>query len=299
MRMISSKQAVLLAGAVLALPAAASVSAQDMSRTGDTQINVYGEIPTDLSGMLAGPDVDGMISARRGNTLQITAEDGMQTEVRLSAATDIKARGGFLGLGHKELAENALLNGLPVEVETVQYGGGLIASEVRFSANDLEVANMIRGGTSQQFAAHGAAIEENAAATEALRGRVANIDQYNLKGTTNVYFDTGKYNLTPAAQAELCSAASTAEGMDNALILVVGYTDSTGSQEFNQVLSERRAGRVTNFLQQECGWKPWRMLTPTGMAEADPAADNTTAAGKAQNRRVSVNVLVSKAVDEG
>jgi flagellar motor protein MotB len=39
------------------------------------------------------------------------------------------------------------------------------------------------------------------------------------------------------------------------------------------------------------------MLTPTGMAEADPLADNTTEEGKAQNRRVSVNVLVSKAVD--
>ncbi len=39
------------------------------------------------------------------------------------------------------------------------------------------------------------------------------------------------------------------------------------------------------------------MLTPTGMSEADPLADNTTEEGKAQNRRVSVNVLVSKAVD--
>ena len=40
------------------------------------------------------------------------------------------------------------------------------------------------------------------------------------------------------------------------------------------------------------------MLTPTGMAEADPMADNSTPEGKAQNRRVAVNVLVSKAVDE-
>jgi len=85
--------------------------------------------------------------------------------------------------------------------------------------------------------------------------------------------------------------------MDNALLLVVGYTDSVGDEDYNQVLSERRAGRVVNYLQQYCGWKPWRMLTPTGMAEADPAADNTTEAGKAQNRRVSVNILVSKAVD--
>ena len=85
--------------------------------------------------------------------------------------------------------------------------------------------------------------------------------------------------------------------MNNALLLVVGYTDSTGSYEVNQALSERRAGRVVNYLQQQCGWKPYRMLTPTGMAESDPAASNDTASGKAQNRRVAVNILVSKSVD--
>lgn len=85
--------------------------------------------------------------------------------------------------------------------------------------------------------------------------------------------------------------------MDNALLLVVGYTDSTGSEEYNQVLSEKRAARVVNFLQQACGWKPYRMLTPTGMAEADPAASNDSPEGKAQNRRVAVNILVSKGLD--
>ena len=73
--------------------------------------------------------------------------------------------------------------------------------------------------------------------------------------------------------------------------------DITGSQEFNQTLSEKRAAAVVNHLQQVCKWKPYRMLTPTGMAESDPAADNYTEEGKAQNRRVSVNVLVSKALD--
>ncbi|HCS17903.1 MAG TPA: cell envelope biogenesis protein OmpA, partial [Erythrobacter sp.] len=96
---------------------------------------------------------------------------------------------------------------------------------------------------------------------------------------------------------ELCQAAEQAKATDNALLLVVGYTDSTGDYEYNQELSEKRAARVTNFLQQECDWAPYRMMTPTGMAEADPAADNTTEQGKAQNRRVAVNILVSKSVD--
>jgi outer membrane protein OmpA-like peptidoglycan-associated protein len=80
-------------------------------------------------------------------------------------------------------------------------------------------------------------------------------------------------------------------------MLVVGYTDSTGSDEINQPLSERRAASVINHLQQACHWKPYRMLTPTGMATADPLADNSRPEGRAQNRRVSVNILVSKSVD--
>jgi outer membrane protein OmpA-like peptidoglycan-associated protein len=149
---------------------------------------------------------------------------------------------------------------------------------------------MIRNGTAQRF-------DEQAAATEALRGRMGDIDKYNIKSTTNVYFDTGKWALSNAAKAELCAAASSAEAMDNALILVVGYTDSVGSEEYNQQLSERRANSVINYLQQACRWKPYRMLTPTGMAESDPTASNDTPEGRAQNRRVSVNVLVSKALD--
>ena len=185
---------------------------------------------------------------------------------------------------------DSLLNGLPVTVKTVQWGPGLVASQVDLKARDLKTASMIRNGTAQGFA-------EQTAATEALRGRMGDIDKYNIKGTTNVYFDTGKWKLSARAQADLCTAASQAEAMDNALLLVVGYTDSVGNQDYNQILSERRAGGVVNYLQQACGWKPWRMLSPTGMAEADPTADNTTAAGRAQNRRVSVNILVSKGLD--
>jgi OOP family OmpA-OmpF porin len=172
----------------------------------------------------------------------------------------------------------------------VVWGGGLIASQIRVQSKDLKTASMIRTGTEQGFS-------EQTAATEALRSRVADIDQYNVKGTTNVYFDTGKWNLSQQAQADLCAAASQANATDNALMLVVGYTDSVGDYDYNQTLSEKRASRVVNHLQQACGWKPYRMLTPTGMAEADPTADNSTEEGKAQNRRVAVNILVSKSVD--
>ena len=164
-----------------------------------------------------------------------------------------------------------------------------MASRIKFQDDDLQTASMIRTGTAQGFA-------EQTAATEALRGRVGDIDKF-IRSTTNVNFDTGMAALSPQAKADLCAAAAEATATENALMLVVGYTDSTGSQELNQRLSEKRASRVVNYLQQACSWKPYRMLTPTGMAEADPLASNETIAGKAQNRRVAVSILVSKSVD--
>jgi len=285
--------------ALLGAASATGLSAQTQppaTDQGEVLTTVYGSLPP-LAEMSEGPKVSGIISARRGSRLQITADDGTTTMITLHPETEIRTRGGFLGIGNKAFDQNALINGLPVIVKTGQYGEGLVASEVRFTSDDRQIAAMIRGGTQQQFGEQGAAIQQNSAATEALRGRLGDIDKYNLKSTTNVYFDTGRSMLTPAAKSELCAAAQTANANENSLMLVLGYTDSTGSQEVNQTLSEKRAAAVVNHLQQVCKWKPYRMLTPTGMATADPAADNTTFAGRAQNRRVSVNVLVSKALD--
>ena len=246
--------------------------------------------PADLTGLERGPDVEGIITARRGDRMQITGIDQANTVVAISQATEVRGRGGFLGLNRTALTADSLLNGLPVTIETVNWNGTLVASRIRLRNDELRTATMIRNGTAQGFA-------EQTAATAALRARVGNIDQYNIRRTTNVYFDTGKWNLSPQAEAELCSTATEAAATENALLLVVGYPDAVGSEETNQTLSERRAGRVVNFLQQRCRWAPYRMLTPSGMAEADPAADNTTAEGRAQNRRVSVSILVSKAVE--
>ncbi|MDD3798147.1 MAG: OmpA family protein [Novosphingobium sp.] len=289
MNVISKRHRVLVLLAALGMPVSGSLSAQELYPS-RTDITVNGVPPADLSELTAGPEVEGFISARSGNKMQVTSPDGTSTVMFISEGTEIRSSGGFLGLNRDKLAADSLLNGLPVSVKTVQWASGLVASQIALKNKDLKTASMIRNGTAQGFA-------EQTAATEALRGRMGDIDKYNVKGTTNVYFDTGKWNLSPRAESDLCATAAQAEAMDNALLLVVGYTDSVGSEDYNQVLSERRAGRVVNYLQQRCGWKPYRMLTPTGMAEADPLANNDTAAGKAQNRRVSVNILVSKGLD--
>jgi outer membrane protein OmpA-like peptidoglycan-associated protein len=287
MRFISNGTGFLAMAAVatgLALPVGLAAQAQNPD-----PIIVDGAPQTQPAALLKGPELKGVITARSNDRLQITTADGTNTIVTIDAATRIRTSGGLFG-GRSKLAANSLLNGLPVTIKTWQGGDGLIANQISFRNGDLKTAMMIRNGTAQQFA-------EQTAATAALRGRMGDIDKYNIKSTTNVYFDTGKAVLSPAAKAELCAAASQAEATDNALLLVVGYTDSVGSEEYNQTLSEKRAARVINHLQQQCRWAPYRMLTPTGMAESDPLASNDTEEGKAQNRRVSVNILVSKSVD--
>lgn len=290
MRVVSKSPRILFALAALAIPAS-GLSAQQLDQYGNEVLTtVYGDAMPALADMTAGPKIEGIISARSGDQLQVTTNEGTRQIIAISEETKIRAKGGFLGLGRSTLAANQLLNGLPVSIATLQWDGGLVAKQVDLKDKDLKTAAMIFNGTDQRFA-------EQTAATEALRGRMGDIDQYNIKGTTNVNFDTGMAVLSPQAKNDLCATAASAEGMDNALLLVVGYTDSTGSEEINQALSEKRAGRVVNYLQQACGWKPYRMLTPTGMAASDPLVPNDTPEGKAQNRRVAVNILVSKGLD--
>lgn len=286
MRDISKSPKALLLLALLAGAAPASLAAQEP----DPAATITGTAVPEAAAMTKGPEVKGIISARRDDKVQVTTADGNKTVIAVTDTTKIRGSGGFLGLGRDKLAADSLLNGLPVTIKTLQAGDTLVASQINLQNKDLRTANMIHNGTDQRFA-------EQTAATDALRSRVGDIDQYNIKGTTNVNFDTGKAVLSAQAKADLCAAAQQAEAMDNALLLVVGYTDSTGSQEFNQTLSEKRASSVINYLQQACHWKPYRVLTPTGMAEADPLADNSTPEGKAQNRRVAVNIMVSKAVE--
>lgn len=282
MKFVTKRLGILI---LLATPSAGSLYAQQQEPA-QPAITVTG------AAMPAGPEIKGIISARNDEKIKVTAVDGTSTVLIVTDDTKIASGGGLFGSSRGKLTADGLLNGLPVTVKTLQGPNGLIASQITFRNNDLKTARMIRNGTAQQF-------DEQAAATAALRSRMGDIDKYNIKSTTNVYFDTGRAVISPSAKAELCATAAQAEATENALMLVVGYTDSVGSEEMNQALSEKRASSVINYLQQACRWKPYRMLTPTGMAESDPLASNDTPEGKAQNRRVSVNVLVSKSVDVG
>ena len=210
MRVVSKSSRILFACAMLAVPASASLAAQQQEAS-NPNIVVEGQPLLDPTTMAAGPEIKGIISARSGDKIKVTSADGTSAIIVLNAMTKIKSGSGLFGSKSSKPGLDSLLNGLPVTVKTLQAGETLLASQISFRSGDLKTVSMIRTGTAQQFA-------EQTAATEALRGRMGDIDKYNIKGTTNVYFDTGKWALSPQAKSELCGVAAQAEATNNALI---------------------------------------------------------------------------------
>jgi outer membrane protein OmpA-like peptidoglycan-associated protein len=104
----------------------------------------------------------------------------------------------------------------------------------------------------------------------------------------NIFFATGSYKLLEKSYASLNGIVSLLKSDASLMIDIDGYTDSQGSDESNQVLSDNRAGAVKNYLVSK-GIDASR-LKSTGYGETKPVADNTTAAGRARNRRTEMNV---------
>jgi OOP family OmpA-OmpF porin len=101
-------------------------------------------------------------------------------------------------------------------------------------------------------------------------------------------FDHDKSVIKPAGAAELDNFAARLGSMASVQsVEVVGHTDSTGSDAYNQDLSMRRANAVKNYLLDK-GIDPG-IISTSGMGESQPVADNATAEGRAQNRRVEVS----------
>jgi outer membrane protein OmpA-like peptidoglycan-associated protein len=107
-----------------------------------------------------------------------------------------------------------------------------------------------------------------------------------------VMFDSGSRNLSPGALSRLDSVAATINRYPDSDVLVKGHTDSNGSEDANLRLSEDRALMVKNQLVGE-GVAPSR-LTTLGFGESQPLATNATAEGRAQNRRVEIELRPSQ-----
>lgn len=105
---------------------------------------------------------------------------------------------------------------------------------------------------------------------------------------SDVLFDTAKYTLRPGAREKLAKVAGIILGHPGLKLEVEGHTDSVGSDEYNMKLSENRANSVRDYLVAQ-GINPDN-VTARGFGKTMPVADNSTAAGRQQNRRVELVV---------
>ncbi|MBE03393.1 MAG: hypothetical protein CMI11_08420 [Oceanospirillales bacterium] len=118
---------------------------------------------------------------------------------------------------------------------------------------------------------------------------VRNGDQIELVMPGNITFDLNQATIKPSFTDTLESVALVLKEYDKTIIQIEGHTDSSGSDSYNQLLSERRASAVRDFLLNQ-GIEP-RRTRAVGYGERYPIASNDTAAGREQNRRVELTLV--------
>jgi outer membrane protein OmpA-like peptidoglycan-associated protein len=129
--------------------------------------------------------------------------------------------------------------------------------------------------------------------------RISSLDDYDVQETTSVNFRVNSAVLLPEARQKLDALAQKAISAKWYVIEVGGHADSTGSEARNFVLSRQRADAVIQYLAVTHKIPVRRFITPMGYGEADSVADNNSAAGRAQNRRVEVKVLLNRGMSQG
>lgn len=113
---------------------------------------------------------------------------------------------------------------------------------------------------------------------------------------SGLLFDVDSYALRDNTKTDLENMAETLKKYEDTNILIEGHTDSSGSNDYNQELSRNRASAVSRYL-LSLGVSPDRLQT-TGYGEDQPIADNETAAGRQENRRVEVAIYANEEMQE-
>jgi outer membrane protein OmpA-like peptidoglycan-associated protein len=276
----------------------------------------------------------GIISGRTGETLIVNGSQSKFTVV-LADDTRVKDNTGLFGWGRTEMSMTVLMPGVKISVDgTRDTEGRVHAKTITVDGDDIETSQMIEAGlqptadqvlehekqlldhekaigankeniaaneadieTNQQaIAAHKEKIEKNMGDIQSNTQRFTALADYDVKGQATVKFASGSATISKADMDQLKQLAETAKGMTGYIVEVTGYADSKGSAAMNTKLSENRAKAVVTYLQQQGGVPIRHIVAPGAMGEYGSASPNETAAGRAENRRVEVKVLVNKGI---
>lgn len=250
----------------------------------------------------------GVVITRDADVFTIRDRTRSDYQVVITDNTSIKTHGGFLR-GGKKYPVTDILRGLIVEVEgRGDNQGQLVADKIRFNESDMRAAlttdtrvgpveaNMERvAGQMDELYAVAA---EARAEVKAVNERVSSLDDYDVQETVAVTFKVNSAVLSPEAKSQLDALAAKTTGAKAFMIEVAGHTDSTGSDAKNFRLSQQRAEAVVQYLAVQHKIPLRRFVTPMGYGKTESVADNTTPAGRSQNRRVEVKMIINRGLNQ-
>lgn len=231
---------------------------------------------------------------------QAAAEIKRRQDAELARQQAEQARADALRM--KQEAEQAAAEAARQKQEAEAATAAAVAQQQAAQAAAEQAARDKAAAIDQQRAAEAEAQKARQAAAEAeaekaqLRSQL--LSQLNsilqtrdtarglIVNMSDVLFDTGSYTLKPGAREKLAKISGILLAHPGLNLQIEGHTDSVGSDEFNQQLSEQRAGSVRDFLAEQ--GVPVSTITARGFGKTQPVADNETPEGRQRNRRVEL-----------
>lgn len=247
-------------------------------------------------------DLQGAVIHREGEEFTMRTIERLDYRVLMTDQTTIKATHRPGWRAPKGYDMTSIIDGLVLRVDGVgDAQGRIVAEKIRYTEADLHSAITTQIHT-RPVDVQAKAAEESAKAAgesaEAAHGRISSLDNWVEKGVVSVFFKTGSAEIQPDGIKALDDLAAKAPGKTNYRVEITGHTDTVGSNAVNDDLSERRAEAVVQYLTVTKGIPLRRVVLPQGYAATLGKADNSTEAGRAQNRRVDVRVFVNPALGD-
>jgi outer membrane protein OmpA-like peptidoglycan-associated protein len=169
---------------------------------------------------------------------------------------------------------------------------GISAAQERASAADTHAGEAMKSAGEAMNSAKQAQQTADKANQDigSLRSVIANIDDYKMQTTVSVPFKFDKYTLDAQAKQDLDKLANDVKSNKRYFIAVEGFTDKTGSTQYNEALSRRRADAVVQYLVAQHDIPIYR-IHMVGLGEQKPVDEARGRAARAKNRRVEVRVF--------